>query len=347
MARLPSLLLLLTGLTVVFLYFFDVRFAISEDAAIQRELRPVATTTALDEKVNAALDRDDVEDAGMYIEIADYMDRALPVETRTRFANAMTTSASIARNTGAFATGFVTGEGTSIAGLAGAVSSDLTVVGDVRDIASEGTKLVLGQDYNEFILGLSVVGLAATGATVATGGGGLPAKLGVSIIKVAARAGTLTVDFARTLQRLARDAVRPQELATILRSTRLTDLRATEEALVAYARNARQADIFPVMAKLGELGNTVGPGETVRLLRYVRTTENLDDITSMSARLGKKTRGVIELTGKTSLRAFRTALNVFEFLVEWMIGFISWLATILSLALLKRIFRRQRKLRPA
>jgi hypothetical protein len=91
----------------------------------------------------------------------------------------------------------------------------------------------------------------------------------------------------------------------------------------------------------------VGPGETVRLLRYVRTTENLDDITSMSARLGKKTRGVIELTGKTSLRAFRTALNVFEFLVEWMIGFISWLATILSLALLKRIFRRQRKLRPA
>ncbi len=66
----------------------------------------------------------------------------------------------------------------------------------------------------------------------------------------------------------------------------------------------------------------------MRLLRYVRTTENLDDITAMSARLGKKTRGVIELTGKTSLRAFRTALNIFEFLSKWFLGFLAWLATI-------------------
>ncbi len=222
------------------------------------------------------------------------------------------------------------------------MTSDLTVVGDVRDIAGEGGKMMLGQEYYEFVLGLSVVGLAATGATIATGGGGLSAKLGASVLKVAARSGTLTVDFMRTLLRLTREAVKPDELATILRSARITDLRATREALTAYARSLRSSEIVQVAKRLGELGNRVGPGETVRLLKYVKTTENLEDVTAMSARLGKKTRGIIELTGKTSLRAFKTAPNVVEFLIEQILAFLAWLAALLGSFLVKRIFRRRK-----
>jgi len=346
LARPPSLLVFLTFATIALLYLFDVRFGITEDEAIRRELRPVATVAELDARVNAALDRNDVEDALVYAEIAEYVERPLPEETQSRLTAALSTGAAIARNSAGFASGFVTGDGTSIAELAGAVTSDLTVVGDVRDIAGEGGRMVLGQDYNEFVLGLSVVGLAATGATIATGGGGLSAKLGASVLKVAARSGTLTVDFMRTLLRLTREAVKPDELGTILRSARVTDLRATQEALTAYARSLRQSEIVQVATRLGELGNRVGPGETVRLLKYVKTTENLEDVTAMSARLGKKTRGIIELTGKTSLRAFKTALNVVEFLIEQILAFLVWLAALLGSFLMKRIFRR-RKTRPA
>jgi hypothetical protein len=341
--RIPYVLFVLTAWLIGVLYFLDVHFDIPIEEAIMRELRPVATTEELDRRVNEALANDDLEDAQMYLEIADYMERVLPEETHARLQSAMTRSATVARNTAGFASGFVSGEGLTTAEIAGAVTSDLTVVGDIRDITEEGSKMLRGHEYNRLVLGLSVVGLAATGATVATGGGGIPAKLGVSILKVGARIGTLTAEFAATLLRLSRQAVNMNGVGTILARTGRADFAGAEDALIAYSRSVRDADIFPVVTKLGALGDTVGPGETVRLLRYVRTTENLDDVALMSTRLGKKTRGVIELTGKASLRAFRTSLNVLEMIIEWVVAFAAWIASLITMSITHRAIRLARR----
>lgn len=340
MGRLALILFTLTAAAIAGLYVFDVRFPISEDEAIHRELRQSATAEDLDKRVSTALDKGDVDDASMYAEVAQYMDRKLSPATQAKLDAALSTGATIARNTGDFASGFVTGEGTSVAGLAGAVTSDITVVGDVRDIAGEGGKMLAGQDYSELVLGLSVLGVAATVATVATGGGGVVAKAGISMLKVAKRAGTLTAEFARELTRLVGRAVNTPELTRVLRATNLHDLRATEEAVTAYARGVKQAEIFPVLGRLGTMSSKAGPAETVRLLRYVHSTAELDDVAAMSGRLGKKTRGVIELTGKTSLRAFRTSLNVLQFLVERVLAFGAWLLGLLGLSAARRVVRR-------
>jgi hypothetical protein len=340
MARLALVLLLLTVGGIAALYFTDYRFEITQDEAIQRDVRAHATGADLDKRINDAIGRDDIDDATMYSDIAASMGWPLSPSTDKRLKNATSTVASVVRNTGQFASGFVTGEGgTSMAGLAGAVTSDLTVVGDVRDIASEGTKMVEGKPYSELVLGLSVVGVAATAAVVATGGGGVVAKLGVSVLKVAKRAGTLTVDFARTLTRLTRDAVNTPELLRVLRGTNLRDVRATEEAITAYARGVRTAEIGPVLRRLEELSRNTSPSEAVRLLRYVHTTKDLDDVTVMSARLGKKTRGIVELTGKAALRLFKTSLNILEFLIEKILWLGGWLLTLLGMSATKRVFR--------
>ena len=337
------LALILFGLTVAViggLYLFDMRFPIGEDEAIHRELRRSATAEDLDHRVGTALDRNDVDDATMYAEVAQYMGKPLTPATQKRLDDALTATATIARNAGQFATGFVTGEGTSTAGLAGAVTSDVTVVGDLRDIAGEGGKMLAGQDYSELILGLSVIGVAATAATVATGGGGVVAKAGVSLLKVATRAGTLTAEFARELTRLVGRAVDTPELARVLRATNLRDLRATEEAITSYARGVKKAEIFPVLGRLGTMSSNAGPAETVRLMRYVRSTGELEDVAAMTGKFGKKTRGIIELTGKASLRAFKTSLNVLEFLIEQILAFGAWLLGLLGLSATRRVFRR-------
>jgi hypothetical protein len=346
MARLALILLVLTVAGIGVLYFMDTHFVITEDEAIQRDLRAHATSADLDKHVGDAIARDDIDDANMYAELASWMGRSLTPETQKKLDAANSTAATVVRNAGQFASGFVTGEGgTSMAGLAGAVTSDVTVVGDVRDIANEGSKMVHGKDYSELVLGLSVVGVAATVAVVATGGGGVVAKLGVSILKVAKRAGTLTIDFARTLTRLTRDAVNGQELARVLKGVDLTDLRATERAVTEYARTVKGAEIFPVLSKLADISRAAGPGEAVRLLKYGRSTKDLDDIAAMSARLGKKTRGVVELTGKTALRFFKTSLNILEFLIEKILWLVGWLATLLGMSATKRIFRGARTAR--
>lgn len=339
MGRLALILFVLTAAVIGVLYVADVQFPISEDEAIHRELRHSATTEQLDQHVSQALDKGDVDDATMYAEIVKYMDRQLSPATQAKLDAALTTSATIARNAGQFASGFVTGEGTSTAGLAGAVTSDVTVVGDLRDIAGEGSKMVAGQPYSELVLGLSVLGVAATVATVATGGGGVVAKAGVSLLKVAKRVGTLTADFARELTRLVGRAVDTPELGRVLKTTNLKDLKATEEAVTAYARGVKQAEIFPVLGRLGRMSETAGPSETVRLLRYVHSTEDLDNIGAMSERLGKKTRGIVELTGKTSLRAFRTSLNIVQFLIERVLAFGAWVLGLLGLSAVRGVAR--------
>ena len=89
----------------------------------------------------------------MYLEVAKFMAYEIPAETMTKIDDAHALSATVVRNTWQFGEGFVTGQGDTNAGLAGAVSSDLTVVGDVRDIAAEGTKMLAGEEYSELILG--------------------------------------------------------------------------------------------------------------------------------------------------------------------------------------------------
>src|SRR6185503_15842919 len=89
------------------------------------------------------------------------------------------------------------------------VAADFTSLGDLRDIVIQGNALAADQEYDPIVLGLSVVGLAATGVTVLTAGGGGPAKAGLSVMKAAKRASILSPGLVRSAGALANDAVAP------------------------------------------------------------------------------------------------------------------------------------------
>jgi hypothetical protein len=331
--------LIVAALVAVGAAVFDPTRARDPEEAVRQELTRDTDAQAMAARINGALDQGKVDDASMYAEIARFAGFAIPQETQERLDRELSNARMIVRETGSFIGGFITGDADDVAALAGAVTADLTVVGDVRDIAAEGTKLVAGKPYNELVLGLSVVGVALTTATLATGGGALPAKAGVSVLKVAKRAGHLTADFTRVLGRLVRDAVDPPRLARTLRETRLSNSTATRAAVEAYTEHVRTAALFPTLAKVERIRETAGAGEAVRLMRYVRTTDDLDDVTAMSKVLGKKTRGVIEITGKTSLRLFKGGFKILALILENILAFLSWLGSLVALMLSRRVFR--------
>lgn len=285
---------------------------------VRAELEATLPPDELDRRIQDALARGAQDDAEIYAEIALFIDRPLAQETRRQLEESRTLAARVTRSTRSFFEGFITGEGSDSAAFAGAVTSDLTVIGDIRDIGTEGSRMVAGEDYSEIILGLSVVGLAATAGTLASGGAALPVRVGVSLLKIARRAGTLTTGFARELSRLLARAVDFPRLRETLRQVSLADPAATRRAILAYAGNVRSAELFPVLARMDRMRENVGPAETVRLMRHVHTTRDLANVTEMTARLGTKTRGIIELTGKTSLRAFKSAVNILRWLAEWL-----------------------------
>ena len=346
LSRLGASLLFLTLLAVGLAYLFDYTFHVPLETVVRAELMAAATPGRINIKILEALEKDDIEEADMYADIGKYLKYEIPADTTRRLDEAHSMSATVVRNTWDFGTGFVTGEGDSTAGLAGAVTSDLTVIGDVRDIATEGGKWLAGKDYNELVIGLSMVGIAATGLTVATGGGGIIAKAGVSILKAAKRAGKLTTEFAEVLLRMTRDAVNMPVLREVLRSSDLTDFARTQRTLTEYARGVRGAKLFPMLSRIGDMNKAVGPAETIRLMKYVKKGEELEDVALMTERYGVKTRGIIELTGKASLRAFKTAFRAVEFVAKYVVWFAVWIVSLFAMALMRGIrlfnFRRAR-----
>lgn len=343
LSRLGASLLFLTLVALALAYVTDYTFHVPLDKAVRADLSAAATPGRINIKILEALEQDDIEDADMYADIGKYMNYEIPADTLRRLDEAHSMSATVVRNTWEFGTGFVTGEGDTTAGLAGAVTSDLTIIGDVRDIATEGGKWLAGQPYNELVIGLSMVGIAATGLTVATGGGGIVVKAGVSIMKAAKRAGRLTKEFGELLLRMTRDAVNMPALREALRATDLTDLAKTQRVLTDYAKGVRTAEIFPVLSRIGDVNKAVGPAETIRLMKFVKNGENLEDVALMSERFGTKTRGIIELTGKASLRAFKTAFRAIEFIAKYVIWFFVWIASLVAMTLMRgvRLFIRR------
>ena len=96
------------------------------------------------------------------------------------------------RTAKSFFHGLVTGAPDDLAGLAGTATGDLFVFGDIRDAVRESNHLLRGEPADRFILGLACAGIAVTGATYATLGGGLPERLGLSLVKSLGKTGRLT-----------------------------------------------------------------------------------------------------------------------------------------------------------
>ncbi|MFT6510159.1 MAG: hypothetical protein ACJAVO_001109 [Parvibaculaceae bacterium] len=286
---------------------------------VQAELRERIPPAQMNSIITTALENDAYSDAIMYADIANYADIPLTQATQDLLAAESTLLAQVGRTTGSFFEGFIYGEGSDTAGFVGAISSDLTVIGDVRDIGREGTKLVQGEEYSSFVLGLSVVGLAATTATVATGGGALPARVGVSLMKVAKKAGTLTKKFSKTMGRLVKEAVNFPALRRTLTKIDLSDISATRRAVDDYAKSVSTGKLDPIFKNITYLESTTNPSEAVRMMKYVDTPQDLARLGKMTGKLGTKTRGIIEVTGKTSLRAFKTVKNLFLWALDWVL----------------------------
>lgn len=296
---------------------------------VRRALVEATAGDTLDRRVQQAIEDGDIGAAVQYRELAGELGRPLSPESLKALEDAQSTVNTFVRNAGDFAGAYITGRADSAAGLAGAVVSDLTVVGDVRDIVTEGGKAALGEDYSKFLLTLAAIGLAAEGATIATGGTSLVAKAALSILKVAKRTGNLTVAFTTRLMRLAEAAVQ-----SVPAAARAAD-GATAPARLA--RSAARAELATTLGAIDTVARNAGAADAVKLMRFVRTPEDARELATFTSRFGRRSRAVAELTGKTALRAFRVSLRGLRLLFAFVWSFLAWLAGLVGLRVLKRL----------
>ena len=342
--RLAFFLLLATLALGVCALAFDWRVTIPEDIAdaigwrkglsdaeiVDADLAWYMNDDKIAGRVADAVARDDAADTMLYLDIARKAGIPLAGGLEAAAYAVQAREQSFDEQLSDYVSGFVTGQGDSLAGLGGAITSDLTVYGDLRDITLEGGRMLAGEDYSPFILGLSAVGIAATAGTVATGGGGVVVKAGVSFVKFARRAGHMSAGFAARLLRLSEDAIDLSGLKGVLRTLDLADPAGSWTRLSKYLGEVKDARIFKVLGKLEEIRAEVGTTEALRLLKRMDRIEDVDEIHTIAKAAGKRTRGVMELTGKSTFRAIKYTANVVQILFEYVWGLILWIGGLLA-----------------
>ncbi|WP_395454247.1 hypothetical protein ACHMW5_11720 [Azospirillum melinis] len=178
-------------------------------------LKQVAPKERLEQQIASALDRDAPEEAEDYLDVADLLQMPVDPALRTRFADENSGLRAAERNIRRAAMGFVTGEGEGTVGMAAAIASDFTVVGDIRDLTEQASRIVRDEPVDDLVLGLSIAGVSMSAATVVTAGGALPIKTGISLAKLAKKTGKLTARFQDELSWIVARAVNTSAFSAI------------------------------------------------------------------------------------------------------------------------------------
>jgi len=272
-------------------------FAATDDPVqiSDRALDRVFTQSVAEREVDTALAAGDLDLAQSFLGLAAERGVAIDPNLADRVKEARTKAASVTQTAGRFAHGLWTGEPTDIASFAGTAVGDLFVFGDIRDVAREGTRYLLGQPADPWILGLAGFGIAITAGTYASFGLGAPERFGLTLVKVARRSGRLNPVLA---VRAVREAVKVQK------ADGLVDL---------------VGDVGRIESKAGAQGALDG-------LQIAEEPRDVSRLAQLSAAKGGKTRAIVKLLGRAAIVLAASAFDLAIWLL-WaalmLFGFVS------------------------
>jgi hypothetical protein len=210
----------------------------------------------------------------------------------------------------------------------------LTPVGDIAGITRAGIAYASGEQIDQVDLALSVVGLGATAAVLASGGGSAVVKAGASIAKLARRMGRLSP----RLVAMAGDAIRLG-----VDWAALPGLRSTDE----LARAVRAEAFLPltqIATELEHLRAATGTTDALHLLPLVESADDARRLARAGEALGPKLVGRAEVLGKARLmRATMRFGTTAWMLISGISGIFLALASMLAGMIQTRLFRALRR----
>jgi hypothetical protein len=214
----------------------------------------------------------------------------------------------------------------------------LSPVGDVVGLGRAGVAWATGGDVDQIDLALSIVGLGATAAILASGGTSLTLKLGAGTIRLARKMRLLSPRLTGLLADVATRGIDWQLVTRMDFSDPARLIRADVTAPLAS-----------IASDLGRIGHALPATETLHLLRYVDDAADARRLANATEALGARTLGRIEVLGKS--RFLRTTIRASNLAIQTLAGFaglLLGLATVLGCILQSGMIRLlRRRARPA
>lgn len=318
--------------------YFSIQFKEKELSVddIEQKLKQKATPSYLENKILDSLERDNVDEALMYKKLADFLNIKISQKTLDKLEEANSFFNKTYREAKHFSKGFFTGEGEDLSSLSGAIVSDMTFVGDFRDLYQEGKKMANSQDYDKIVLGLSAVGVVLTLSTYLSVGAEAPIKVGESILKSAKKTKNLTKKFGEVL------------LSKVFKSIDIKVLKRVDYTSISSLKKSanylfKNIDLKPVkrlMLDVGELSKNTSKIEAIKLMKYVDKPKDLEKIIKLSKKFGENTLAVVKILGKGILKSTKKVLEYTFSIIFEAIALVASFIMLLSLKFGSRLLLR-------
>lgn len=275
-------------------------------------------TQDADAVIMEALAREDIGHADAYYNMAVWVNQLEPgvmtlqLETIAAYERAHEWWAIAIRQGKRCVQGALTGEITTTAHFACVVATDLTVLGDARDLTLHGGAALLGGTYDEVLLTLSVIGIALFIVDMMDKGTSLQElQTGKAIMKSVVRLGKYGAGVSADLRRLAHQSVRLDEAWAWVKA----GMPGGRKVAASFVRR----DGFDVLKRatddLGTIYHATGGGSAgIHAVNAVlKQADAVDDLGfySRTARvMGKQTDEVLTVLGKNIKRAFKVTRTI-------------------------------------
>ncbi len=217
----------------------------------------------------------------------------------------------------------VNGDFESEAGFACVVATDLTSVGDVRDLVAQGGNYLTGQPVNYFTLGIATVGLTLTAATVTTGGAALPLRAGASFLKAANKVGKMPPRLVGEVSAmLARSINRPalDEALVLAREFRVGEIGRPLGNLFNPRSIAAVTDLATDFGRIGAVGGVRAMKLSVEAVDSARDVKVL---ARTAERWQDKFPAVMKMLGRGAVRLADLLWTIGSWFVAAALWFVS------------------------
>jgi hypothetical protein len=283
------------------------------------EVKKVADQKYLDNAILKSIETSNFDDVQMYQDMASLIN--VPLSQKISEENQL--SNSVLRESKSFIDGFIYGESQNSTQLVGSITSDMTVVGDIRDLGVEGKKYFDNQDYDKFVLSLAVIGIVSSTSQLVTAGSTTPIKVGTSLLKVAKKGAYLSKSFTSQLMTKLQKTVDINSIKKAYSSINIDTLKAT-------------------FGQIGSINKNTSNFDTLKILKYAQNEKDLKKLSKISSKFGKNTRGVLTILGKGVLKSVKYTSIIIAKLIDEVIGILVGLLYFFttSLPLLKKIIKK-------
>jgi hypothetical protein len=267
-------------------------------------------------EIEAALAAKDADLAKSFVELA--QDRGIAVDPALseKVTSAVAEANSSAHMMQTFARGFITGEPDDVVGLAGTALGDLFVFGDLRDAVREGSRFASGEDADELILGLACVGIAITAGTYATAGATTPARVGLSLAKVARKTGRLSSGMAQWMGRSLREIIDWPALRRAIAGASLTEPALAVRAAREAVKVDKAGGLVQLVRNVGRVQSKAGTQAALDALKIADNPRDMARVAQVAEKQGGKTRGTLKTLGRGAIALSLTGLNI----AWWILG---------------------------